>query len=429
MRMRMFAIPVAAALALALPAAGKEIGRMTPAEPLTETRVAALPPAEREAWRAYLARSTALMAADKAALMAERRGMAKIPPGPPDGPSGGGGMPMDRPAAWYGSAEARRIADTVVSFQTPAGGWGKNQNRDAPPRLRGQSYVIIENLPPEAAGDIVSLDKGWRYVGTLDNNATVAEIRFLARVQAQLPGKGGEAYRAALLKGLRYLLGAQYPNGGWPQIYPLQGGYHDAITYNDGAVTRAALLMLDVAARKGDFAFVAPDLAGQAATAAAKARAVILRSQVTIGGRRTVWGQQHDALTLAPIGARNFEPASLASDESAELLLFLMKQPDRSPEVIAAVRDGIAWLEAHALHDMGWTPKPGRRLVAMPGVGPLWARFYGLDSQQPIYGDRDRRILDDVNDLIPERRDGYSWVGTGPAKAIAAYRKWAARGE
>ena len=423
--MRLLAIPVA--LALAIPATAEVIGQMTPAEPLTDARLATLPAAEREAWRAYLARSAALMATDKAALLAERKGMSAIPPGPPNGPSGGGGMPMDKPADWYAGADARRIADAVVSFQTPAGGWGKNQNRDGPPRLRGQSFVIIENLPPEAAGDIVSLDKGWRYVGTLDNNATVAEIRFLARVQAALPGKDGEPYRAAAAKGLRYLLGAQYPNGGWPQIYPLQGGYHDAVTFYDDAVSRAAQLMLDTGARKGDFAFVPASLASEAAVAATKARDAILRGQVVIDGKRTIWGQQHDALTLAPTGARNFEPKSLASEESADLLMFLMKQPDRSPELMAAVRDGIAWLEAHALSDIGWTPKPGRRLVAMPGAGPLWARFYSLDHQTPIYGDRDRRILSDVNELIPERRDGYNWVGTGPAKAIAAYRKWQAK--
>ncbi|HSX56245.1 MAG TPA: pectate lyase [Sphingomonas sp.] len=423
--MRLLAIPVA--LALAIPATAEVIGQMTPAEPLTDARLATLPAAEREAWRAYLARSAALMATDKAALLAERKGMSAIPPGPPNGPSGGGGMPMDKPADWYAGADARRIADAVVSFQTPAGGWGKNQNRDGPPRLRGQSFVIIENLPPEAAGDIVSLDKGWRYVGTLDNNATVAEIRFLARVQAALPGKDGEPYRAAAAKGLRYLLGAQYPNGGWPQIYPLQGGYHDAVTFNDDAVSRAAQLMLDTGARKGDFAFVPASLASEAAVAATKARDAILRGQVVIDGKRTIWGQQHDALTLAPTGARNFEPKSLASEESADLLMFLMKQPDRSPELMAAVRDGIVWLEAHALSDIGWTPKPGRRLVAMPGAGPLWARFYSLDHQTPIYGDRDRRILSDVNELIPERRDGYNWVGTGPAKAIAAYRKWQAK--
>lgn len=424
--MRMIAIPMA--LALALPASAEVLGQMTPAEPLTEARIATLPAAERQPWQAYLARSTALMAADKAALLAERKGLPAIPPGPADGPSGGGGMPMDKPAGWYAGPDARRIADTVVSFQTPAGGWGKNQNRDAPPRLRGQSFVIIENLPPEAANDIVSLDKGWRYVGTLDNNATVAEIRFLARVQAALPGKDGDVYRSSVLKGLRYVLAAQYPNGGWPQIYPLQGGYHDAVTFNDDAVSRAAQLMLDTGTRKGDFAFVPEALAKEAAAAAVKARTAILRSQVVIGGKRTIWGQQHDALTLAPTGARNFEPKSLASEESADLLIFLMKQPDRSPELVAAVRDGIAWLEAHALRDIGWTPRPGRRLIAIPGAGPLWSRFYSLDTQTPIYGDRDRRILSDVNELIPERRDGYNWVGSGPAKAIAAYRKWAKEG-
>ncbi|WP_204266508.1 pectate lyase, partial [Enterobacter hormaechei] len=75
-------------------------------------------------------------------------------------------------------------------------------------------------------------DEAWSYVGTIDNNATTSELRFLARVQAMAPGAEGERYRAAFLKGVRYLLEAQFPNGGWPQIYPLQGGYHDALTYN-----------------------------------------------------------------------------------------------------------------------------------------------------------------------------------------------------
>ncbi|WP_423605732.1 pectate lyase [Sphingomonas sp. MS122] len=420
----------AATLTFALPAGADVIGHMAPPEALTEARLATLPAGQREAWRAYLARSAALMAADKAALVAERRSLPAIPPSPAAGPSGGGGMPMDQPAAWYAGPEARRIADTVVSFQTPAGGWGKNQDRAGPPRRRGQSWVILEKLPAYAADDIKLLDAVWRYVGTIDNNATVAELRFLARVQAQLPGTEGAPYRAALDKGVRYLLAAQYPNGGWPQIYPIQGGYHDAITFNDGAISRTATLMLDVAARKGDFAFASPELAAQAAAAAARAREVILRTQVVIDGKRTIWGQQHDALTLAPVGARNFEPIALSSDESADLLLFLMKQPERSPEVRAAVAAGIAWLEAHALRDIAWPAKAtgpeGRLLTAKPGAGPLWARFYGLDTGKPVFGDRDRAIHTDVNDLSVERRNGYSWFNTAPAKAIAAYRKWAA---
>lgn len=45
---------------------------------------------------------------------------------------------------------------------------------------------------------------------------------------------------------MRYLLNAQYPNGGWPQIWPLEGGFHDSITFNDNAVANAAMLLRDV---------------------------------------------------------------------------------------------------------------------------------------------------------------------------------------
>lgn len=31
-----------------------------------------------------------------------------------------------KPAGWYASPEAQHIAQTILSFQTPAGGWSKN---------------------------------------------------------------------------------------------------------------------------------------------------------------------------------------------------------------------------------------------------------------------------------------------------------------
>lgn len=420
-------IVLAGVLALATPVGARVVGSMTPAEPITAERIATLPPEARAAWTAYLARSTALMAADKAALAAERRGMATPPPGPGSGPSGGGGMPLDKPADWYRSAEARRIADTIVSFQTPAGGWGKNMDRSGPPRLRGQSWVVIERLPAYANTDITA-DPAWRYVGTIDNNATIDEVRFLARVQAALPGRDGDRYRGSAERGLRYLLAAQFPNGGWPQVYPLQGGYHDAVTFNDSAVSQVALLMLDVGKGGGDFAFLPRAVTTAAAGAAARARDLILRTQVVVGGKRTIWGQQHDALTLAPVGARNFEPPALSSAESADLLHFLMRQPDRSPAVRAAVRDGVAWLAAHGLRDVEWPRTPagpeGRKLRPAPGAGPIWSRYYAIGTGTPIFGDRDRSVHDDVNDISLERRNGYSWFSTDPARVIADYAKW-----
>ena len=135
-----------------------------------------------------------------------------------------------------------------------------------------------------------------------------------------------------------------------------------------------------------------------------------------------------NVLTLAPAGARNFEPASLSAAESADLLIFLMRQPNPTPAMRAAIEGGIAWLKAHALHDVEWArDMSDRRLVAKPGAGPIWARFYDLETGRPIFGDRDKTIHDDVDDLSPERRNGYSWYNSGPAKALAFYEKWKAK--
>ena len=234
--MRMVAL-AAGLMLIWQPVAAKVVGTMVPADPITEARIAQLPRSDQEQWFDYLTRSRALMTADKTALAAERAGKA-----PPPGPrSGAGGMPLDRPAEWYGSAEARHVADNIVSFQTPAGGWGKNQDRTAPLRVPGQSYVPVEKLPVSVGSDIQAAGAGWNFAGTIDNGATVTELRFLARVQAHVPRAEGDAYRAAFLKGVRYLLTAQFPNGGWPQVFPLQGGYHDALTYNHFVVAAGAI--------------------------------------------------------------------------------------------------------------------------------------------------------------------------------------------
>jgi len=421
---------IAIAMMAGLPAvtAAAVVGVMSPAPPLTAARIAGVAPDERRAWNDYLARSAAAAARDRAMLARERRNRP-YPAPPPTGRSGGSGMPLDRAADWYAGAEARHAADVIVSFQTPTGGWGKNVDRSGPLRQRGQFYVPVEHLPSYARGDIQANDD-WVYVGTLDNNASTTEVRFLARVQASLPGREGEGYRASALKGIRYLLAAQFPNGGWPQVYPLQGGYHDAITFNDDAVTLAATTLMQAGEAKGDWSFVTPAVSREAHAAAGRAVELILRTQVRIDGARTIWGQQHDPLTLAPVGARNFEPLALASTESADLLLFLMRQPEPSPAMREAIHDGVSWLETHGLRNVAWVQTDqGRRLVPDVGAGQLWARFYAIDTGKPIFGDRDRSIHDDVNDIGRERRDGYSWFNASPAKVITAYAKWRRRFE
>lgn len=389
------------------------IGRMVPAEPLTEALVRTLPTDQQAPWLAYLGHSRAAMAQDKAALASERDGVT-----PPPGPSAahpGSGMPLNRDAAWYAGPQALRVADNIVSFQTPAGAWGKNVDRDGPTRERGQAYVLGEDVT---------------YVGTIDNDATTTELRFLARVQAALPVDAGRAYRDAFAKGIRYLLDAQYPNGGFPQIYPIEGSYHDAITLNDDAMLNAVSVLADAASRRGDFAFVPADLAAAAGAAANRAIHLLLAMQIKVDGQPTGWAQQYDVLNLMPAGARNFEPIALSSGETANLLMFLMGLPDPPPDVTRAVHAGAAWLARVKLRDVEWkapSAESGRLLLPSPGAGPLWSRYYDIATMRPIFGDRDRSIHDDISEISKERRNGYSWFGNGPAKTLARYQTWAQR--
>ena len=402
-------------LPTAVPAQAATLATMSPAPALNDARIAALPPAQQTPWREYLARSRALMEADKAALRSEGPFTA-----PARAHAAGGGMQLRRPDAWYAEAEALRVADNILSFQTPAGGWGKNIDRSGPPRRPGEPWV-----PPEPG----QRKPSWNYVGTFDNGATTTELRFLARVQAQLPGPRGEPYRAAFARGLRYILQAQYPNGGFPQVYPLQGGYHDAVTLNDDAMVRVVTLLKDAGEGKGDFAFVPAPFKDEAQAALGRAVGLFLAAQQRgPDGKLTGWGQQHDTLDLSLVGARNFEPAALASAESASVLEFLMRLPDPSPALREAVDGGVAWLRAAALRDLAWqsSAQDGRRLVPSPGAGEIWSRYYDARSLKPVFGDRDRTIHDDVNELQSERRNGYAWFGTTPAKAIARHAAWSA---
>jgi len=451
---------------LAVPLHASVIGTNTPAKSLTVARVMALPAAQRAPWLAYIKRSEAQMAADKAALGKEREGLATIPPLPKQGFSGRA-LNLHRGPDYYKTDDAKHIGDIVLSFQTPGGGWSKNLAMDEPRQL-GQIYATA-NLPPtpQPKGDFDEpKDEKWHYISTLDNDATNTELHFLAELSAALPGKDGDKYRASALKGYEYLLESQFPNGGWPQVWPLEGGYHDAITFNDDAVTESAETLTGVAearrmtsepdedeiagakmmaermgrpyvapqATVEDYTFVPVAMRERAKAAVAKALEIILKTQLRVpapDGKGTVlavWAQQNDPLTLEPVSARNYEMPSLSSGESASVLEYLMSLDHPSPAVVRAIDAAAAWFEAHKIMGYAWAggrgDLGGRTFKAVPGAGPLWARYYSLTTQKPIFGDRDKSIHDDVMEISLERRNGYAWYGAGPEKALKEYAEW-----
>jgi PelA/Pel-15E family pectate lyase len=415
----------------------KVVGTNPPSQPVTATRINALPAADQPAWQQYLARSRAQWAKDQA-FFADEMNRHKIttPTMPKEGRSG---LALNRPAEWFASDEARKLADNVISFQTPAGGWSKNMNYADHARAPGERFAPGNAASAATAAATAAAhsedndkpaDPSWHYVGTFDNNGTISQIRFIAHVAAALDAEKAAPYRAAVQRGLDYIFAAQFPNGGFPQVYPLEGGYHDSITYNDKALINILEFLRDVADAKPDFAFVSADMRTRATASIDLAVSCILKTQIVTDGRRTGWCQQHDALTLAPTSARNYEMPSQSASESDGIMIYLMGISSPSPAIVAAVHDVAAWLKKTELSGVAFRRDPAtgeRALVKDPAAGPLWARYYQIGTDQPLFGDRDKSIHDDVSEISKERRNGYSWFNDSPANALKSYAKWAAK--
>ena len=398
------------------------IGTNVPSLPLTAERVANLP-----VWKIYLENSVRQRQADQAVLRAEMKTLGLQESVTPPKSASPKATPLDRTASWYGSAEARQIAERVVSFQTPAGGWAKHTDFGQHVRAPGEAFAGDSNSRFIITNDFdAPADVKWSYVGTFDNDATTTELRFLAKV-ISAGGTNNAALITAFTRGIHYILAAQNPSGGWPQVWPLQGGYHDAITFNDDAMLNVIKLLQEVAGGENNFKFASAELRAQAETSWRRGLDCVLAAQIVSAGKRTVWGQQHDAVTLQPASARNYEMPSAASSESATLVLFLMELPEPNSNVVAAVHAAVAWFEKTKIEGQAFrvVGTESRKLVAAPGSGPLWARYYEIGTDKPIFGDRDLTIHDDVNELSRERRKGYGWFKDTPKRVFQHYAKWA----
>ena len=237
------------------------------------------------------------------------------------------------------SAEALRIADNFILYQRDSGGWPKNIDMAKPVSDREKAAILRQKKNNDS---------------TIDNGATYTQLSFLARVYT---AQHQERHRESFLKGLDYLLKAQYPNGGWPQFYPNLNGYYKHITYNDGAMIGVMKLLRDVAAAKPAYAFVDEARRAKAASAVEKGIECILKTQVVVNGRRTVWCAQHDEVTFAPAPARKFELASLSGGESVDIVRFLMSIKDPSPAVVEAIESAVTWFEQSELKGVKWIKK------------------------------------------------------------------------
>lgn len=284
-------------------------------------------------------------------------------------------------------------ADIILSHQYDNGGWPKNQEYDA-------------------------FGSGGNDKGTFDNNATVSEMVYLAQIYKNT---GSTQYRDAVRKAMQFIFNAQYPSGGWPQFYPLRGGYSDHVTFNDNAMASVLTVLHNAAEQNAPFDGDIFNDSDRAKMKQAIAAGIdyILNAQWRQNGQLTVWCAQHGATDYQPKAARAYELESLSGSESVEILGFLMTQP-QSPEIEAAVKAGLAWFRSPNTYLADYTYDRNAEQKIVPQTGSrMWYRFYNLYDNRGFFSDRDGGTYYDIMDISEERREGYSWGGNYGEKIIS----------
>lgn len=323
---------------------------------------------------------------------------------------------LGKPAAFFSTPEAARVGENLLLWQRTNGGWPKDLD------------MVLPLSRPQRESLLRRQD---RTDTTIDNGATTTQVRFLGRLFAT--ARDGR-FRAGALRGVEYLLAAQYPNGGWPQFFPLRDDYSRDVTFNDDAMARTMELLDDVAHGRAPFEWADAALRARAREAFARGVRCIVASQVVVDGRRTAWCAQHDEVTLEPRPARKFEPVSLSGSESVGLVDVLMRVEEPGPDVIAAVESAAAWLSAVAVrgvrveHRAAPDGSVDAVVVEDPAAPPLWARFYEIGTNRPIFSGRDAVVRYRLEEIERERRAGYAWYVDRPARLLEKdYPAWKAR--
>ncbi len=299
---------------------------------------------------------------------------------------------------WLTSPIGRKHVDNVLTYQAADGCWPKN--------IDTTSHAYSGN-----PGDLT---------GTFDNGATVDELRLLARAFAATNQK---RYEVAFQRGLHCILDTQYSNGGWPQS-PKPGGYQKHITFNDGTMIGLMRMLREVSSQK-QYAFVNKSLRKRCNKAFELGVQCILACQIKVNGKLTAWCAQHDHKTFAPRGARSYEHASISGSESAGITMLLMSIEQPSESIQNSVRSAVQWFQDSQLTGIRVqkTSDGDKQVIATNKGDPLWARFYEINTNRPIFSGRDGVIQYELAMIERERRNGYSWYGNGGKRVLAQWQE------
>jgi PelA/Pel-15E family pectate lyase len=335
---------------------------------------------------------------------------------------------QDRHGTGYARYEPRQIsgiADNLLLYQRDNGGWIENRDPARILDATEKSAIVAEKA---------------QATGSFDNRNIYSQIEYLA---AAFGRTGNPAYRDAAARGLDYALAQQIGKcGGWPHTVPGTSSYHRYITIADEVTSGLLRLLRKVSSGADPFGHVDPATRARAKAALDRGDECVLKLQVVQDGELTGWAGQYDPETLKSAQGRAFELPSVVSQETVEMLRYLMSVREPSAAQVKSIESAVAWLRRSRIEGVRLEKvtlaKPVQyqyhvatfdyRLVEDANAPPLWARFYDLEDNSIVLANRDSVRVKDFSEIHPERRSGYAWFGTWPAALLnEEYPAWRGR--
>jgi PelA/Pel-15E family pectate lyase len=308
-------------------------------------------------------------------------------------------------------------------FQRANGGWPKDYDMTA---------ILTEEQKAKVRETHDRADSSF------DNGNLHSQVAYLARTYTL---SKRPTWREACVRGLDFILAAQYPNGGFPQSHPGAKDFHAHITFNDNVMIGCLHVLKDAADEAPHFAWLDATRRAKSANAVRRGVECILSCQIEVDGELAGWCQQHDEKTYEARPGRTFELASICPQDTTEIIRFLMRLDAPDAKVRRAVESAVAWLDKVKLLGVRVTtvsaPKEeflrhtadfDRVVVRDPNAPPIWARHYEIGTDRPVFAGRDAVKRYALAEIERERRTGTPWYGYWPQRLIAVeYPQWRAK--
>lgn len=294
---------------------------------------------------------------------------------------------------WYGM--------NITTWQMESGGWRKDNFEGYTDTYDGVGFP----------------NSYFANLATFSNKATTGEIRYLSFQYLESSNSTNKSiFRNAVEKGIQFIIDAQHPSGGWPQVYPYADcspsncEYHNYMTFNDHVIPSAILLLMDVNDRKMPFDSDIVENVNFTEIEMALENAIdfLIASQIVVNGIPTLWAQQHDPESLEPLGGRSWELPCRTPNESYFVVSILLNWPERTPEIYNATWGAVDWYVENAIEGVWFDQKNGTIVESEGRL--MWYRYYNVSDDQFFLVDYDSNKVYNLSDLPEEQRKTYSWA-------------------